>query len=234
MNGKERTGRSTADDGDAVVVLQAPALRNCAAHGLSPFGKDFRSVPAADRRPLRDSTVVEGIIPGLLYSSCLLVDSPSLRVPNTRISAIAQHGILTYSRRISIISDPIFLDKPKMARILIVDDEGGIRSLLARTLSRAGHEVRTAAHGGEAMQLCASEHFDVLLSDVLMPGMNGHELVGWAVRNVPGIRCALMTGFDNVDCQGCPFQSGCRVLAKPFRPKDAVSFIERFLQDLRS
>ena len=62
MNGKERTGRSTADDGNAVVVLEAPPLRRCAAHGLSPFGKDVRSVPAADRRPLRDkhSILVEG------------------------------------------------------------------------------------------------------------------------------------------------------------------------------
>ena len=44
MDGKERTGRSTADDGNAVVVLEAPPLRRCAAHGLSPFGKDVRSV----------------------------------------------------------------------------------------------------------------------------------------------------------------------------------------------
>src|ERR1035441_9479891 len=62
MNGKERTGRSTPDDGNAFVVLEAPLLRRCAAHGLRPFGKDVRSVPAADRRPLREkhSILVEG------------------------------------------------------------------------------------------------------------------------------------------------------------------------------
>ena len=67
MNGKERTGRSTADHGNAFVVLEAPPLRRCAAHGLSPFGKDVRSVPAADRRPLRDkhSILLRGIIPGI-------------------------------------------------------------------------------------------------------------------------------------------------------------------------
>jgi len=54
MNGKERTGRPTADDGDAVVVPEAPALRSCAAHGPSPFGKDAGPVPAAGGRPLRD------------------------------------------------------------------------------------------------------------------------------------------------------------------------------------
>ena len=54
-----------------------------------------------------------------------------------------------------------------MPRILIVDDEGGIRSMLARAFSRAAYEVRTAADGAEAMALVESEPFDVLLSDVL-------------------------------------------------------------------
>lgn len=116
-----------------------------------------------------------------------------------------------------------------MARILIVDDEQGIRSLLASAFARTGHEVRTAAHAGLAIQLCESEHFDVLLTDVLMPGMNGHELVNWAVRHRPSILCILMTGFDNLDCQGCPYQLRCQVLAKPFKAKEAVTFVERCL-----
>jgi len=117
-----------------------------------------------------------------------------------------------------------------MPRILIVDDEISIRSLLSRVFTRAGHEVRTASCAHEAMELCGSEHFDVLISDVLMPGMNGHELVNWVVRNRPSIQCVLMTGFDDVDCSMCPFELRCRVLAKPFNPKDVVSLIERILQ----
>ena len=57
QDGKERTGRSTAADGNAVVVLEAPPLRRCAAHGLSPFGKDVRAPARRTRRrqpsPLR-------------------------------------------------------------------------------------------------------------------------------------------------------------------------------------
>jgi DNA-binding NtrC family response regulator len=118
-----------------------------------------------------------------------------------------------------------------MPRILIVDDESGIRSLLSLVFSRAGHEVRTAAHAHQAMEICASEHVDVLLSDVIMPVMNGHELVRWVSRSYPRIRCILMTGFNDVDCQDCPLVSRCRVLGKPFDPKVALSLVEKLLQD---
>jgi hypothetical protein len=63
MNGKERTGRSTADDGDAIVVLEAPALRSCAAHGPSPFGSrtsDQSRRPAEGSLRDKHSILVEG------------------------------------------------------------------------------------------------------------------------------------------------------------------------------
>src|ERR1035437_5167957 len=70
-----------------------------------------------------------------------------------------------------------------MLRILVVDDEGSIRKLLSIAFLRAGHEVRTAANAREALALCAAESFDVLLSDVLMPQVNGHELVRWVTMS---------------------------------------------------
>ena len=118
-----------------------------------------------------------------------------------------------------------------MPRVLIVDDESAIRSLLAKAFTRAGHEVRTAAHVREAMELCTAEHFDALLSDVRMPDTDGHELVRWVVRSYPRIRCILMTGFDDVDCRDCPFVARCRFLAKPFKPTDAVTLVENSLRD---
>ena len=119
-----------------------------------------------------------------------------------------------------------------MPRILIVDDERGIRSLLAVAFTRAGYEVRTAADGAQAIALCAaSEPFDVLLSDVMMPSMNGHDLVRSVLKRYPAIRCVLMTAFDDVDCQDCPLFPRCRVLPKPFIPKDAVCLIEQVLKE---
>jgi DNA-binding NtrC family response regulator len=117
-----------------------------------------------------------------------------------------------------------------MPRILIVDDEKSIRSLLSTAFGRAGFEVRIATDGMEAMAFCSSESFDALLSDVLMPQVSGHDLIRWVGANHPAIRCVLMTAFYT-DCEYCPFVARCKLLAKPFSPKDAVSLIERLLKE---
>jgi len=59
-----------------------------------------------------------------------------------------------------------------------------------------------------------------------MPGMNGHELAQWVAMNRPKTQTALMTGYD-ATCQECPFSPRCSILAKPFLPKDLVSFVAR-------
>ena len=118
-----------------------------------------------------------------------------------------------------------------MSRILVVDDETAIRSLLAMAFARAGYEVRTAGRAREALALCAVEAFDALLSDVLMPEMNGHELVHWVMAYHPAIRCVLMSAYDDTECQDCPMVSRCPSLPKPFNPKDAVSLVDRVLRE---
>ena len=120
-----------------------------------------------------------------------------------------------------------------MPRVLIVDDERGIRSLLVKAFTRAGYDARTASHARQAMGLCASEQYDALISDVRMPGMDGHELVRWVARTYPEIRCILMTGFDDVDCQDCPYVSRCRYLEKPFDPMAVVATVEAVFRERR-
>jgi DNA-binding NtrC family response regulator len=117
-------------------------------------------------------------------------------------------------------------------RILIVDDEQGIRKLLAMVFTRAGYEVCTAADGAEAMGFCESGEFDALLSDVRMPGMNGHELVRWVVTRHPQTSTILMSGFDDIECQQCGIAPRpCSLLPKPFQPTDAVALVDRVLTD---
>jgi two-component system, cell cycle response regulator CpdR len=84
-----------------------------------------------------------------------------------------------------------------MARILIAEDEASLGMMCARALATDGHEVRTAQDGAEALDVLASEHgrFDLLLTDVRMPIMDGIALALAAARDFPDLTILLMTGY---------------------------------------
>jgi two-component system cell cycle sensor histidine kinase/response regulator CckA len=94
-----------------------------------------------------------------------------------------------------------------------VEDEAIVRMLLERMVAQLGYDVRTAATGKEALALVAGgERFDLLLTDVVMPGMNGRKLVERVLALAPDTKVLYMSGYS-VDDAGEDF------LAKPF---DAV------------
>jgi two-component system cell cycle response regulator CpdR len=113
------------------------------------------------------------------------------------------------------------------SRILIVDDEPQIRELLALAFENASYAVRMAGSGRDAIVLCAEESFDFVLSDVMMPEMDGHELTQWIATNRPGTRTALMSGFDDTSPLTC--RPRCHLIAKPFHPQQVVSFVQQVL-----
>ncbi len=78
------------------------------------------------------------------------------------------------------------------ARILVVEDQDPVRRQAVRILERHGYEVREAASGDAA--LAAWEPVDVLLTDVVMPGMTGHELAAARGRRCPGLQIVFMSG----------------------------------------
>jgi CheY-like chemotaxis protein len=84
-----------------------------------------------------------------------------------------------------------------MARILIAEDEDALRALTARGLAGAGHEVLTAADGGEALDCLVREggRFDLLLTDIKMPVMDGIALALSVARDYPELTILLMTGY---------------------------------------
>jgi two-component system, cell cycle response regulator CpdR len=84
-----------------------------------------------------------------------------------------------------------------MARILIAEDEDPLRSLIARALQECGHHVVTAADGGAALEALgrAGGGFDLLLTDIKMPVMDGIALALAAGRDYPDITILLMTGY---------------------------------------
>jgi two-component system, cell cycle response regulator CpdR len=84
-----------------------------------------------------------------------------------------------------------------MARILIAEDEESLRSLIARALMQDGHEVTAKADGGEALECLTREksRFDLLLTDIRMPVMDGIALALAASRDYPMLTILLMTGY---------------------------------------
>ncbi len=84
-----------------------------------------------------------------------------------------------------------------MARILIAEDEEAIRSLIARALKQDGHEVITANDGAQALDVLGRENgaFELLLTDIRMPVMDGIALAHAAARAHPDVTILLMTGY---------------------------------------
>ena len=84
-----------------------------------------------------------------------------------------------------------------MARILIAEDEDALRALCARALTTDGHEVQTACDGTDAIDLLARDNgrFDLLLTDIRMPMMDGIALALTTARDHPDITILLMTGY---------------------------------------
>jgi CheY-like chemotaxis protein len=74
------------------------------------------------------------------------------------------------------------VDSQLPARILVVDDEPAIRALLAKVIERRGFEADVARDGAEAIEKIAASHYDVLLIDLMMPNVNGFELVDYISR----------------------------------------------------
>jgi len=84
-----------------------------------------------------------------------------------------------------------------MARVLIADDEDSMRSLVARAIAMDGHDIVAAEDGAEALEILVRDGggFDLLLTDIQMPVMDGIALALTAARDFPNLTILLMTGF---------------------------------------
>ena len=84
-----------------------------------------------------------------------------------------------------------------MARILVAEDDDNVRAFVTRALSHMGHEVTEAEDGGIAAEICAEKNgaFDLLLSDIKMPVMDGIALALAAARDHPDLTIMMMTGY---------------------------------------
>jgi CheY-like chemotaxis protein len=111
--------------------------------------------------------------------------------------------------------------------VLIADDHPVIREAASQILEEAGHNVHTASDGAEALRKLSGAWFDVLVTDVLMPGMDGIQLIGEVRRRHPGVRIMAMSGgcdgFSREDFLTIASRLGAgAVLEKPFMPDELI------------
>jgi two-component system cell cycle response regulator CpdR len=117
-----------------------------------------------------------------------------------------------------------------MARILLAEDDDQLRLFLSRGLQRAGHIVEPVGDGAVALELALKDNFDLLLADVVMPGLDGIELARKVAELQPGIRIMFITGFAAVAMREEGLSPNRpRVLAKPFHLRHLIDEIEAML-----
>lgn len=119
-----------------------------------------------------------------------------------------------------------------MIRILLAEDEEAMRTYLSRALENAGFSVASVDRGTAAIPLLESEHFDLLLSDIVMPEMDGIELAQRCAEISPATKVMFITGFAAVTLKANREAPQARVLSKPFHLKDLVMEVERVFEDL--
>lgn len=112
-------------------------------------------------------------------------------------------------------------------RILVAEDEEAMRSYLERALSTAGYEVQSVDRGTAAVPLLEEQHFDLLLSDIVMPEMDGIELAQRCAEVSPRTKVMFITGFAAVSLRASEEQPRAKVLSKPFHLRDLVLEVER-------
>jgi len=120
-----------------------------------------------------------------------------------------------------------------MARILLVDDEETVRGFLKRGLELDGHEIMTAIDGADALDRLTERNgaFDLLLTDIRMPIMDGIALALAAKRDYPELAILLMTGFADQRERAKGLQDiVADVLTKPFSLADLRVTVNRVLE----
>jgi two-component system cell cycle response regulator CpdR len=117
-----------------------------------------------------------------------------------------------------------------MIRILLAEDDDTMRHYLARALERVGYAVDTVDRGTAALALLETQSFDLLLTDIVMPEMDGIELAQKASLFAPDMRVMFITGFAAVALKAGKAAPSAKVLSKPFHLRDLVAEVDRLFQ----
>jgi two-component system cell cycle response regulator CpdR len=117
-----------------------------------------------------------------------------------------------------------------MIRILLAEDDEAMRGYLARALENAGFHVMAVDRGTDAVPLLETRTFDLLLSDIVMPEMDGIELAQRCAEIAPQTKVMFITGFAAVAMRTSRDHPQSKILSKPFHLRDLVLEVERMFE----
>jgi len=121
----------------------------------------------------------------------------------------------------------------KHASVMVVDDEEAVLNLVQRILEEAGYSVFTATNGQEALDKIFQHDVDLLLLDIIMPGLNGFQVLS-LLRKQSDIPVIMLTGKGEVASVRDALNLGADdYVTKPFRPRELVARIEAKLRRSR-
>jgi signal transduction histidine kinase len=121
-----------------------------------------------------------------------------------------------------------------MVNILVIDDEVGMREGCRRALTPHGFLVHVAEHGVDGLRRLREDQYDLVLLDIMMPGMSGLELLERIHEHDPDIICVMITGYATVDLAAQAIKSGAQeFLPKPFTSDELVAVVNSGLEERR-
>jgi two-component system, cell cycle response regulator CpdR len=117
-----------------------------------------------------------------------------------------------------------------MVKILLAEDDNDMRRFLVKALEKAGHNVTSFGEGASAFEKMQGETFDLLLTDIVMPEMDGIELARRAAELDPALKIMFITGFAAVALNpDSKAPKEAKVLSKPFHLRDLVDEVNRLM-----
>ena len=123
---------------------------------------------------------------------------------------------------------------PRTPTILVVDDEDIVRALVTRALREGGYRIVQAQHGAAALALLESrcESIDLVISDLVMPGIGGREVARWVLAHCPALPVLFISGYPRSYLEAHDlYDAAIPLLRKPFLPSRLLEAVQELLPD---
>lgn len=121
-----------------------------------------------------------------------------------------------------------------MSRILVVDDDRELRDNIVEILTDAGYEIQSSDNAESALEVLDSKEFDLIIMDLIMPGMGGLAVLPLARQKCPNARIIVITAFSTVDNAVESMKKGADdYITKPFKINELLTAVQRNLEEAR-